>query len=278
MKRVPALTFASVGVHQEERDAPFGWSRWKGLTQRMNIWRSWVVTWETHLPTAFLLVYWWRDDTEELGLTLYKASLSAASHSFKDYCCWNFSFRNSRTGSSRDTSTSPSTMSEVGPFYVLKERRVGINPFTHDPCANAQRETAFTRDLTAGAAVVDRFALTDEISRPTFSVAARIWSICVSDNVQLLCQSAPSSISRGAPWRVGCYPGAAERWIYDRKQYLSCFTTMLQSCFTFTIWTKLWFCTNFKEHNVAKVERSLWQKWAVSTVSGELAHLWSLLL
>lgn len=80
-------------VHQQEREAPFGWSWWKGLTQRMNIWRSWVVTWEIHLPTAFLLVYWWRDDTEELGSTLYKASLSAASHSFKDHCCWNFSIR-----------------------------------------------------------------------------------------------------------------------------------------------------------------------------------------
>lgn len=90
----------------------------KELTQRMNIWRSWVVTWETHLPTAFLLVYWWRDDTEELGLTLYKASLSAASHSFNDHRCWNFSFRTSRTGSGRATSTLPSIMSEVGLFCV----------------------------------------------------------------------------------------------------------------------------------------------------------------
>lgn len=135
-----AWNASRAGVHQQEREAPFGWSWWKGLTQRMNIWRSWVVTWETHLPTAFLLVYWWRDDTEELGLTLYKASLSAASHSFKDHCCWNFSFRDSRTGSSRETSTLPSIMSEVGLFYVLKQRHVGINPITHDPRASVRRE------------------------------------------------------------------------------------------------------------------------------------------
>lgn len=112
----------------------------KGLHSVMNIWRSWVVTWETHLPTAFLLVYWWRDDTEELGLTLYKASLSAASHSFKETTvAENFTFRNSRTGSSRETSTLPSIMSEVGLFYVLKQKNVGINPITHDPRALVRR-------------------------------------------------------------------------------------------------------------------------------------------
>lgn len=41
------------------------------------------MTGDTHLPAALLLVYRRRDDTEELGLTLYKASLSAARHSFK---------------------------------------------------------------------------------------------------------------------------------------------------------------------------------------------------
>lgn len=151
---MPPNAVVSAGVHQQERTAPLLRSWWKGLTQRMNIWRSWVVTWETHLPTAFLLVYWWCDDTEELGLTLYKASLSAASHYFIEHCCWNFSRRTSRTGSSRETSTSPSTMSEVGLFYLLKQRNVGIHPITHDPCASARRETPLMRDLTARRAAV----------------------------------------------------------------------------------------------------------------------------
>lgn len=69
--------------------ALFGWSSWK-KSLHSNARRSWVVTWETHLPTAFLLVYQWRDDTEELCLTLYKAAPSAASRSFnKDRWGWN---------------------------------------------------------------------------------------------------------------------------------------------------------------------------------------------
>lgn len=76
-------------VHQQRGAALFGWSSWK-KSLHSNARRSWVVTWETHLPTAFLLVYWWRDDTEELGLTLYKAAPSAASRSFdKDRWGWN---------------------------------------------------------------------------------------------------------------------------------------------------------------------------------------------
>ncbi len=147
----------------------------------MNIWKSWVVTWETHLPTAFLLVYWWRDDTEELGLTLYKASPSAASHSFKHHCCSNFSCHNSRTGNSRETSTLPSIMSEVGIFYVLKQKKNrDWSNYARPARANAQRGAALMRDLTARRAVVDGFIWTDEISHPTFTVAApRIWLISV---------------------------------------------------------------------------------------------------
>lgn len=159
------------------RRAPFGWFWWKGFTQRMHIWKSWVVTWETHLPTALLLVYWWRDDTEELGLTLYKASQSAASHSFKDHCCWNFSLRLSRTGSSRENLHS-TVHHERGRIIVCvfkNKEFVGINPITHDARANARREKSFMRDLTTRrAAVADGFELTDEISDPTFTVAARI--------------------------------------------------------------------------------------------------------
>lgn len=125
MKCVPTLTFVC-GCSSAGGEAAFGWSWWKGLTQRMNIWRSWVVTWETHLPTAFLLVYWWRDDTEELGSTRYKASESAASYSLKDHCCRNLSLRNSPSGSRREAATLPSTMSEVGLFYVLKQRSRSI--------------------------------------------------------------------------------------------------------------------------------------------------------
>lgn len=190
----PQRSHLCVVVHQQEREALFGWSWWKGLTQRMNIWRSWVVTWETHLPTAFLLVYWWRDDTEELGSTLYKASLSAASHSFKDHCCWNFSFRNRRTGSRRETSALPSIMSEVGIFYVLKQGSVGINSITHDPCANAQMETSLVTDFTGKrAAVLDGFLLTDD----SFPHLLLQRGYRVSDAAQLLCQSAPNSISVG---------------------------------------------------------------------------------
>lgn len=64
-------------------------------------------------------------------------------------------------------------MSEVGLFCVLKQRIVEINPITHDARAN---ETLM-RDLTArqtAAVVDDGFLLTDQISDPTFTVAARI--------------------------------------------------------------------------------------------------------
>lgn len=54
---------------------------------------------------------------------------------------------------------------------ILKQRRVGMNPVTHDPRANAHRETSLMKDLTAA---VDGFLLTDEISHPTFLVVARM--------------------------------------------------------------------------------------------------------
>lgn len=69
---------------------------------------------ETRLPTAFLLVYWRRDDTEELPLTLYKAPLSEASYSF--FGALLLKLRTLETG--EKTSTSPSIMSEVGLFQV----------------------------------------------------------------------------------------------------------------------------------------------------------------
>lgn len=71
-------------------------------------------------------------------------------------------------------------MSEVGLFYVLKQRSVGINPITHDPGANARREASLMRDLTSrSAAVVDGFCLTNKISHLTFTVAARTRLITV---------------------------------------------------------------------------------------------------
>lgn len=111
-------SYQGVGVHHRRELLRLADQRQeKSLTQqqrRMDAWRSWVVTsWGTRLPTALLLVYKWRDDTEELGFTLYKAPLSAASRSFTDRCGWNFS---SATHWEK-RATLLSTMSEVGPVY-----------------------------------------------------------------------------------------------------------------------------------------------------------------
>lgn len=199
--KCPQRSHLRAAVRQAGREALFGWSWREGLTQRMNIWRSWVVTSETRLPTAFLLVYWWRDDTEELGSTLYKGSLSAARHSLKDHCCWNFSFRSSRTGSRRETAAFPSIMSEVGTRDVL--RRVGLSQITHEPCASPRREMSSVTDFTGGrAAVLGGFLLADDILPLRRGYRA-------SDAAQLLRHSSPNGRRRcGAQpgaWRV---PGA----------------------------------------------------------------------
>lgn len=71
---------------------------------------------KTDLPTAFLLVNWWRDDTEELRFTLYKASLSTENHSVIEH------YNGNLCGSSRETTILPSIMSEVWLLFPFKQR------------------------------------------------------------------------------------------------------------------------------------------------------------
>lgn len=124
------------------------------------------------------------------------------------------------------------------------------------------------------AAVVDGFLLADEISHLTFTVAARIWLIRVSDTVQLLWQSAPSSISVGNTRAHHCAVGYSP-WsdsIVDLR-YITVFIFHYNGSDLLHVqsWCELncvpW---QYKERNVAKMERNrnrfrslLWKKWTV---------------